>query len=235
MISIRKADDRGLTDLGWLFSRHTFSFGHYHDPQFLGFGSLVVINEDKVQPAKGFGTHSHRDMEIISYVLSGALEHKDSIGTGSVIHPGDVQRMSAGTGISHSEFNASDRDVVHFLQIWVLPEQKNLPPSYEQKSFSAAEKRGRLKLVGSRDGRDGSVTIHQDVNLFASLLEPGDGVSYQLQDDRMAWLQVARGQVTLNGHYSLAAGDGVAITEENKIEVVGTQSSEFLLFDLVRP
>lgn len=234
MISIRKANDRGLTDLGWLLSRHTFSFGHYRDPQFVGFGSLVVINEDKVQPSKGFGTHSHRDMEIISYVLEGALEHRDSLGTGSVIHPGDVQRMSAGTGISHSEFNASDHDLVHFLQVWIVPSQKNLPPSYEQKSFSDQDKRGQLKLVGSQDGRGGSVTIHQDIDLFACLLDVDEKVSYQLENDRMIWLQVARGKVLLNSEYSLDAGDGVAIAEGGNIEVTGAEFSEFLLFDLVR-
>ncbi|MEO0579345.1 MAG: pirin family protein, partial [Pseudomonadota bacterium] len=168
MLAVRAANDRGTANLGWLNSKHTFSFGHYYDPEFMGFGPLRVINEDRVKPGQGFGTHGHSDMEIISYVLDGALEHKDSIGTGSVIRPGDVQRMTAGTGVRHSEYNASNTDPVHFLQIWILPERDALEPSYEQKHFDPAERRGRLRLVGSRDGRDGSITIHQDVDLYAT-------------------------------------------------------------------
>ena len=177
MFAIRKAAERGRASFGWLDSRHSFSFGHYHDPAFMGHGPLRVINEDRVQPGRGFDTHGHRDMEIISYVLDGALEHKDSIGTGSVIRPGDVQRMSAGTGVMHSEFNASKTAPVHFLQIWIVPAAKGIAPGYEQKHFSAAEKRGRLRLVGSRDGREGSVTIHQDASLYAALLDGNDRVT----------------------------------------------------------
>ena len=178
MLAIRHSQDRGLANFGWLDSRHTFSFGHYHDPNFMGFGPLRVINEDRVQPGRGFDTHGHRDMEIISYVLDGALEHKDSMGNGSVIRPGDVQRMSAGTGVRHSEFNASETEPVHFLQIWILPEKQGLEPGYEQRHFAADEKRGQLRLVGSRDGREGAVTIHQDSDLYATLLGEGDTVDH---------------------------------------------------------
>ena len=231
MLAIRPADDRGLANLGWLDSRHTFSFGHYYDPQFMGFGPLRVINEDRVKPGQGFGTHGHSDMEIISYVLDGALEHKDSLGTGSIIRPGDVQRMTAGTGVRHSEYNASDTDPVHFMQIWILPEKDGAEPGYEQKAFTAEEKQGRLKLVGSRDGRDGSVTIHQDVNLYASLLGADDSVSYELGDGRNGWVQVARGSVRLNGN-ELSAGDGVALRGEQTVTVDGVDDAEILLFDM---
>ena len=231
MLAIRPADDRGLANLGWLNSRHTFSFGHYYDPQFMGFGPLRVINEDRVKPSQGFGTHGHSDMEIISYVLDGALEHKDSLGTGSIIRPGDVQRMTAGTGVRHSEYNASDSDPVHFLQIWIIPEKDGLEPSYEQKTYSDEEKRGRLRLVGSRDGRDGSVTIHQDVDLFASVLAPGDKVSYELGDDRNGWLQVARGSVRLDDN-ELSAGDGVALKGPRSLALEGVDDAEILLFDM---
>jgi len=231
MLAIRHAEERGLANLGWLNSRHTFSFGHYYDPKFMGFGPLRVINEDRVQPAQGFGTHGHENMEIISYVLDGALEHKDSMGNGSIIRPGDVQRMSAGTGVRHSEFNASDSELVHFLQIWIMPERNGLEPSYEQTHFAADEKRGQLRLVGSRDGRDGSVTIHQDVDLHAALLDDGDSVTYTLGGGRKGWLQVARGSVTLNGE-QLYPGDGVAIEGPSDIEIVGTSESEVLLFDM---
>ncbi len=231
MLAIRPANERGLANLGWLNSRHTFSFGHYYDPKFMGFGPLRVINEDRVEPGQGFGTHGHSDMEIISYVLDGALEHKDSLGTGSIIRPGVVQRMSAGTGVRHSEFNASDSDPVHFLQIWILPEQDGLEPSYEQKAFSDDEKRGRLRLVGSRDGRDGSVTIHQDVNLYASLLASGDRVDYELGEGRYGWVQVARGSVRLDDN-NLSAGDGVALRGDRTVELEGVDGAEILLFDM---
>jgi quercetin 2,3-dioxygenase len=233
MIVIRPAQERGAANFGWLDSRHTFSFGNYYDPSHMGFADLRVINEDKVAPAQGFGTHGHQDMEIITYVLEGAIAHKDSLGTGSTILPGDVQRMSAGTGIRHSEFNASETDPVHFLQIWILPEAKGIEPGYEQKTFSETEKLGKLKLVGSRDGREGSITIHQNVNLYASVLQADEKVSHALAPDRVAWLQVARGSVQVNGQ-SLAAGDGVAISQESQVTVKGTgEASEFLLFDMV--
>ncbi len=231
MLAIRHAEDRGLVNMGWLNSRHTFSFGHYYDPDFMGFGPLRVINEDRVQPAQGFDTHGHSDMEIISYVLEGALEHKDSLGNGSVIRPGDVQRMSAGTGVRHSEFNASDADPVHFLQIWVLPEKNGLEPSYEQKAFPETEKRRRLQLVGSRDGRDGSVTIHQDVDLYATLLGEDEHVSHELSHGHKGWVQVARGSIVLNDQV-LDPGDGVAIEGPATITLTGASESEVLLFDM---
>src|ERR1043166_6383562 len=188
MINVRRAADRGTANLGWLDSRHTFSFSDYYDPDHMGFGPLRVINEDRVSPGQGFGTHGHRDMEIISYVLDGALEHKDSIGTGSVIRPGDVQRMSAGSGIRHRGVNAAKTAPVHFLQIWIIPEKKGLKPGYEQKSFLAIEKRGKLRLVASHDGRDGSVTVHQDVDLYATLLRGADAVTHELKRGRKAWV-----------------------------------------------
>jgi quercetin 2,3-dioxygenase len=232
MITLRPAQERGAANFGWLDSRHTFSFGNYYDPNHMGFATLRVINEDKVTPAQGFGTHGHRDMEIISYVLEGALEHKDSLGTGSVIRPGDVQRMSAGTGIRHSEFNASQTDPVHFLQIWILPERQGIEPGYEQKTFTEAEKRNNLRLVGSRDGRDGSITIHQDVDLYATSLQAGETVSHTLTPGRVAWLQVARGAVQLNDR-RLSAGDGAAIAEEDRLTLKGVaDQSEALLFDM---
>lgn len=230
-MDIRQAEDRGLANLGWLNSRHTFSFGHYYDPRFLGFGPLRVINEDRVKPGQGFDTHGHRDMEIISYVLDGALEHKDSMGNGSVIRPGDVQRMSAGTGVRHSEFNHSDDEPVHFLQIWIVPERDGLEPGYEEKTFSTEEKSGGLRLVGSRDGRDGSVTIHQDVDLYATLLSDGDAVSHEIADRRKGWVQVARGTVKVNDR-QLYPGDGVAIDGESAIRITGTSDAEVLLFDM---
>ena len=231
MLAIRPANERGLANLGWLNSRHTFSFGHYYDPQFMGYGPLRVINEDRVKPGQGFGTHGHSDMEIISYVLDGALEHKDSLGTGSIIRPGDVQRMTAGTGVRHSEYNASDADPVHFLQIWIMPEKDGLEPSYEQTTFSKQDKQGRLRLVGSRDGREGSVTIHQDADLYASLLGAEDAVSYELGDGRNGWVQVARGSVRLNGN-ELAAGDGVALKGAQSLTIDGLDDAEILLFDM---
>jgi redox-sensitive bicupin YhaK (pirin superfamily) len=232
MISVRHAAERGTANFGWLDSRHTFSFGDYYDPEQMGFGPLRVINEDRVSPGQGFGTHGHRDMEIISYVLDGALEHKDSIGTGSVIRPGDVQIMSAGTGIRHSEFNHSKTEPVHFLQIWVVPDRNGIAPRYEQKTFSDADKRGRLRLVGSSDGRDGSVVIHQDVKLFAAVLKTAEEVTQALPTDRKGWLQVARGAVAMNGR-DLNAGDGAAVEGEPAITVTArTGGAEILVFDL---
>ena len=231
MLAIRRAEDRGLANLGWLNSRHTFSFGHYYDAQFMGFGPLRVINEDRVQPGRGFDTHGHQDMEIISYVLEGALEHKDSIGTGSVIRPGEVQRMSAGTGVRHSEINYSDAESVHFLQIWILPEQEGLEPSYEQRAFPDDEKRGKLRLVGSRDGRDGSVTIHQEVDLYSTLLTDNEELTHELDAGRKGWLQIARGTVKLNDQ-QLCPGDGVAIEGPSTITITGTADAEVLLFDM---
>ena len=230
-LSIRKSGERGHADLGWLDSRHTFSFGHYHDPRHMGFGPLRVINEDRVAPGGGFPTHPHRDMEIISYVLAGGLEHKDSLGTGSVIRPGDVQRMSAGTGVRHSEYNASDREPVHFLQIWVIPEKQGIPPGYEQKTFPADEKRGKLRLIGARDGRDGAITIHQDVDLYAGLIEKGVSLSHVLLPRRLAWIQVIAGAIKVNGE-ALAAGDGAAVADEATLTIESLASAEFLLFDM---
>lgn len=231
MLAIRKAEDRGLANLGWLNSHHTFSFAEYHDPNFISFGALRVINEDRVQPGKGFDTHGHQDMEIISYVLEGALEHKDSIGTGSVIRPGDVQRMSAGTGIRHSEFNHSDSELVHFLQIWIVPEQDGLKPSYEQKAYTDDEKRGQLRLVGSQDGREDSVTIHQDVNLYATLLADNQEVAYEIAAGRKGWVQVARGTAKVNNE-QLYSGDGVAIDGPHAFTLNGISDTEILLFDM---
>ncbi len=231
MLDIRRSEDRGRANFGWLNSRHTFSFGHYYDPGFMGFGPLRVINEDQVQPGRGFDTHGHSDMEIISYVLDGALKHEDSMGNGSIIKPGDVQRMTAGTGVRHSEFNASNTDSVHFLQIWILPERDGLEPGYEQKAFSVEDKRGKLRLVGSRDGREGSITIHQDVDLYATLLTDGESVSHELAEGRIGWVQVATGTVMLNGK-DLDAGDGVAVQGPATIEIAGTSDTEVLLFDM---
>jgi len=232
MISVRHAAERGTANFGWLDSRHTFSFGDYYDPKQMGLAPLRVINEDRVSPGQGFGTHGHRDMEIISYVLEGALEHKDSIGTGSVIRPGDVQIMSAGTGIRHSEFNDSKTEPVHFLQIWIVPDRDGITPRYEQKTFPDADKRGRLRLVGSSDGRDGSVVIHQDAKLFAAILNTGEQVTQALPTHRKGWLQVARGAVVMNGH-DLHTGDGAAVEGEPAITVTGkTDGAEILLFDL---
>ncbi len=232
MITVRPKDERGVANFGWLDSRHTFSFGHYYDPRHMGFANLRVINEDKVIPAKGFGTHGHQDMEIISYVLSGELAHQDSMGNGSVIRPGDVQRMSAGTGVRHSEFNASDLNPVHFLQIWIMPEQRGLQPSYEEKHFDR-ESRG-LTLIGSRDGRDNSVTIHQDVDLYLGSLNQSDRLTYQIDANRAVWLQVTKGEVKLNQKL-LQAGDGAAIINEAEIAIAGNSSdSEILLFDMAK-
>jgi hypothetical protein len=229
--TVRKSEERGRANFGWLDSKHSFSFGHYHDPKHMGFGPLRVINDDRVAPGGGFPTHPHSDMEIISYVLDGALEHKDSLGTGSVIRPGDLQRLSAGTGIRHSEFNGSKIEPVHFLQIWIIPEKKGLAPGYEQKSFTVAEKRGRLRLVGSRDGRDGSVTIHQDVDLYATLIGKGEVVKHAIRPGRGGWIQVARGSIALNGEI-LNAGDGVAVSTSGPLTLEGVADAEVLLFDM---
>jgi redox-sensitive bicupin YhaK (pirin superfamily) len=229
MITIRPAAERGRTEAGWLDSQHTFSFGEYFDPQHMGFRALRVINEDRVVPGAGFPTHGHRDMEIVTYVLDGAIAHKDSLGTGSVIRPGEVQRMTAGTGIRHSEFNHSPNDKLHFLQIWILPEKTGLAPGYEQKSF--ARQPGALRLVGSRDGREGSITVHQDVNIHAGVLRDGDEVEFTPAPDRHVWLQVARGLVTVNGR-ELKSGDGAAISGERSLKIVGRSDAEIVLFDL---
>jgi len=231
MIKTRPRDDRGRTQLDWLDSRHSFSFGDYNDPDHMGFRSLRVINDDVVQPGKGFGTHSHRDMEIVTLVLEGGLEHKDSTGTSSVIRPGDVQRMSAGTGVTHSEYNPSRTEPVHLLQIWILPERTGLPPSYEQRTFSEAERRGLLRLIASRNGRDGSVTIHQDADVYATLLEPRAEVVHRLRPGRHAWVQVARGAVGLDDH-RLEAGDGAAVSEESALRIAAAAPTEVLVFDL---
>jgi len=232
MITLRPAEERGQADFGWLHTRYTFSFADYYDPEHVQFRSLRVINEDHVDPGHGFGTHPHRDMEIITYVLEGALAHKDSMGTGSTIRPGEVQRMSAGTGVMHSEFNHSPSEEVHLLQIWLLPERKGIKPSYEQKEFPRESKLNRLRLVASPAGDDGSITIHQDARLYASVLEEGKSVLHELGKGRYAWLQVARGEVSLNGT-TLKAGDGAAVEHEAALEISGrVPSSEFLLFDL---
>ncbi|ACK67527.1 Pirin domain protein [Rippkaea orientalis PCC 8801] len=232
MITLRPAQERGIANFGWLDSRHTFSFGHYYDPNYMGFSSLRVINEDKVIPSKGFPPHGHREMEIITYIINGALEHKDSVGNTSIIRPGDVQRMSAGTGIQHSEYNASKSEPVHLLQIWILPDTQGLNPSYEEKHFSTAEKQGKLKLIGSRNGRETSVTIHQDVDLYASILRDGETVEHSLVNNRKAWIQVVKGSLQLE-NYQLYAGDGVAISSEKSIALTAlSDESELLLFDL---
>ena len=232
MIQIRKANERGHADHGWLNTSHTFSFGDYYDQKFMGFRSLRVINEDRVEGGAGFPTHPHRNMEIITYILEGELEHKDSMGTGSVIRRGDVQLMSAGTGVTHSEFNPSKKDLVHLLQIWILPDQNNLKPSYQQKMFPEKERSDKLRLLVSPDGQDGSLTIHQDVRLFASLLNKGKKLEYELKVGRHAWLQITKGALSLNGK-NLKAGDGAAISEETHLTIEAVSSSEFLLFDLV--
>lgn len=231
MLNVRKADARGHTDLGWLDSRHTFSFGEYYDPQQMGFGPLRVINDDRVAGGGGFPTHPHRDMEIVTVVLSGALAHKDSLGTGSTITAGDVQRMSAGTGIMHSEFNASKSEPVHFLQIWIVPEKPGLTPGYEQKTIAAGNN-GGLRLIGSRDGRDGSLTIHQDVALYAANLHKDEAITHELGAGRAVWAHVAAGSARINGTL-LGAGDGVAIESEKQFVLEGGEArSQVLLFDV---
>jgi quercetin 2,3-dioxygenase len=231
MIEMRKANERGIANHGWLNSHHSFSFGHYYDPKHLGFGPLQVINEDRVQPSMGFGTHGHRDMEIISYVLDGALEHKDSMGTGSVLHYGDVQRMSAGSGVRHSEFNHSAEEPVHFLQIWIQPNVTGIAPSYEEKHFSPEQKIGQLRLIASSDGRDNSVLIHQDASVYASILNGGDKLDYAIDSKRLAYVHLIRGKLVVNGQ-SLTTGDALKISEETKITLEQADAAEFLLFDL---
>lgn len=230
MIAIRKSEERGVSQLGWLDSKHSFSFGEYYDPQHMSFGPLRVLNDDRVAPGMGFGEHPHDNMEIVSYVLSGALEHKDSLGTGSVIKPGDVQRMSAGSGITHSEFNHSSEQSVHFLQIWFFPKTKNIPPSYEQKYFSPDDKRGKLLLVGSETGRDGSVVIHQDINMYACLLDGADSIAYTPKQDRKIYLHVARGLLNING-LALKEGDAVLMFDET-ISLEHAKGAEIILFDM---
>lgn len=230
-MTIRPAEQRGHANHGWLDSHHTFSFADYHDPRHMGFRALRVINEDRVQPERGFGTHPHRDMEIVSYVLEGGLEHKDSMGTGSVIRPGEVQRMSAGTGVTHSELNTSKSEIVHFLQIWLIPRERGIKPGYEQKVFPREEKQGRLRVVASPDGRDGSVTIHTDAVVHVGLFDQGESAELPLASGRHAWVQVARGKVRVNGE-DLSAGDGAALSEEASVRVEGILGGEVLVFDL---
>ncbi len=231
MIEVRRAGERGKTKTTWLDSNHTFSFNRYYDPRYMGFRDLRVINEDFVAPAQGFGTHSHDNMEILSYVVEGALEHRDSSGGSGVLRPNELQRMSAGTGVRHSEFNPSRTEVTHFLQIWILPEQDGLRPEYEQRSFPGSERLGRLRLIASRDGGEGSLTIHQNVNVYDALLACGNAIPYQLDADRNAWIQVIKGAVSLNGT-PLGAGDGAAISEETSLDITATKEAEILLFDL---
>jgi len=231
MITVRKSEERGHFDLGWLDTYHTFSFDRYYDPAHMHFRSLRVINEDRVQPGQGFPTHSHRDMEIITYILSGALEHRDSMGNGSVIRPGDVQRMTAGTGVSHSEFNPSKTESVHLLQIWILPERRDLPPGYEQKTFTDEERRGSLRLIASSDAQEGSVAINQDARVYAGILNADQKINYRLAENRYAWLQIARGTIELN-QAELRQGDGAAVSAEGNLSIVAHDQAELLLFDL---
>lgn len=230
MIQIRYAEERGHANLGWLNSRHTFSFGHYYDADHMGFGPLRVINDDLVAPGGGFDTHGHQDMEIISYVVDGALEHKDSMGNGSVIRPGEVQRMTSGRGIRHSEYNHSKTEETRFLQIWIVPETNGLEPGYEQKDFGD-ERRGKLRLVASGNERDGSLKIHQDVDLYATILDDGETISHALESSRNAWVQIANGSVKLNGQ-QLSSGDGAAISNEDIVTIEATSQAEILFFDM---
>ncbi len=231
MLTLRKREERGHVKIGWLNTYHSFSFGEYYDPRYMGFRALRVINDDRISPSAGFPTHGHRDMEIVTYVLEGILEHRDSLGTGSVICSGEIQRMTAGTGIRHSEYNHSADEEVHLLQIWILPEQENLEPSYEQKMTGLAEHPNEFRLIASRDGRQGSVIVHQDVNLYAGLIEPGRTISQRLNEKRYGWLQMARGNGTLNG-LPLREGDGVAIAQESELNLSSAEGAEVLLFDL---
>jgi quercetin 2,3-dioxygenase len=231
MITLRESRERGHFDHGWLNTYHSFSFDQYYDPRFMGFRQLRVINEDFVAPGRGFPTHGHRDMEIITYILEGALQHEDSMGNGSIIRPGDVQRMTAGTGVRHSEKNASMEKLVHLLQIWILPDMLNLAPGYEQKAFTEDERRGQLRLIASTDGRDGSVTVRQDVSVFASILGEGQSVRRDMDQTRYGWIQVARGELTVNGQRA-AQGDGAIAMGESSLEILAEKPSEILLFDL---
>lgn len=231
MIELRKSGDRGVANFGWLNSRHSFSFGHYYDPRHTGYGPLLVINDDTVAPGRGFDTHGHRDMEIVSYVLEGELAHKDNMGNGSVLRKGDVQRMSAGTGVAHSEFNGSDKNPVHFLQIWIAPAVRGISPSYEEKHFDAPSKQGKLRLIASPDGSDGSVHIHQDAKLFATLLDGDAPLTHTLQPGRRAYVHVVRGHVTVNGE-PLSTGDAAKIEQVDEVLLTGGTAAEVLLFDL---
>jgi quercetin 2,3-dioxygenase len=231
MLTLRKSEQRGHANHGWLDSYHTFSFANYFDPEQMGFRSLRVINEDFIQQGMGFGTHSHKDMEIITYVLEGALEHKDSMGNSSAIYAGEVQRLSAGTGITHSEFNHSKADIAHILQIWILPDRSGLEPEYEQKAFSSNEKKDRLRLVVSKDGRDNSVTAHQDLNIYAAIISPQSEVAYTIPANRYTWVQIARGSVILN-EITLSAGDAVSVQTAQTIHLLGQDEAEVLIFDL---
>jgi hypothetical protein len=231
MITLRRSNERGAANYGWLDTKYSFSFNNYYDPRFMGFSDLRVINEDIVQPAQGFGTHGHRDMEILTYIVEGALEHRDSMGNGEVIRPHEWQRMSAGTGVRHSEFNASESDKVHLLQIWILPEREGIEPSYEQKLFPPEEKLGKLRLVASRDGRDGSLTIHQNASVYNAVLAANDKIEHSLESGRNAWIQVVRGAIELNGS-KMDAGDGAAVSKEELLQFEATEPSEILLFDL---
>ena len=231
MIDVRKSTDRGHAQHGWLDSFHSFSFADYYDPKHMGFGALRVINEDRVQPGQGFGTHGHRDMEIISYVLSGGLAHRDSMGNGSTIRPGDVQRMSAGTGVMHSEFNASASDPVHFLQIWIEPARRGVKPGYEEKRFDPETKRGRLRLIASPDGADGSVTINQDARLYAAILDGADAVEHAVAEGRRVYVHVVKGEAEVNGQ-PLAGGDAIKLVNESRVRIGSAKDAEVLLFDL---
>ena len=231
MVRIRKAEDRSPSNLGWLNSKHTFSFGHYYDPEHMGFASLRVLNDDSVIPGAGFGTHSHENMEIISYVLSGELAHRDSMGNGSIIRPGDVQRLSAGTGITHSEYNHSKTEKVHFLQIWFLPDERDVQPGYEQKVFSDEEKRGRFRLVASKTGRNNSVSLHRDMDMSVALIDGDETATYTIAANRGLWIHIARGSVIMNGH-NLKEGDGAAITDERELKLEKGNHAEVIMFDM---
>ena len=231
MLTLRRAADRGHADHGWLDSHHTFSFAGYLDPRHMGFRALRVLNDDRVAPGRGFGAHPHRDMEIVTYVLDGAIEHKDSMGNGSTIRPGDVQRMTAGTGVTHSELNPQRDAPLHFLQIWILPEAKTLTPGYEQRRFEDDEKRGKLRLVASRDGRDGSVTVHQNVSIYSTLLGANDVIAHEIAEGRHLWVQVVRGAIELDDTV-LGSGDGAAVSDAKRVTIKASAPSELLVFDL---
>ena len=231
MIQVRPAAERGIVNHGWLDARHSFSFGSYYDPAHMGFGPLRVINEDRIQPSQGFGTHGHKDMEIITYIIRGALEHKDSMGNGSVIRRHDVQRMTAGTGVMHSEFNHLDDELTHLLQIWLLPESGGLEPGWEEKSFDATDKSNRLCLIASRDARDRSLEVHQDADLYAAILDEGHELEHRFASGRRGWMQIVAGTVTVNGE-TLTAGDGAAIADVETLDIVARADAEFLLFDM---